>query len=67
MPSEPWNVTVNVIPASHFRGFHHGVKDETSGYLRLALKQYNLKSNSNPRPGDVTLIMAHSIGFAKEC
>ena len=67
MSFELWNVIEHVIPASHIRGFHRGVRDESSAHLRLALKEYVPKSNPDPRPGDVTLIVAHGIGSAKEC
>lgn len=65
MSSHIWSVTEHVIPASHIRGFHRGIRDESSAHLRLAVKQYVPLSNPNPQPGDITLIMAQGVGNAK--
>ena len=65
MSKEFWNVRAHVIPASHIRGFSRGIRDESTGHLRLAVKQY-VPLNRDPKPGDFTLIMAHGVGSSKE-
>ena len=65
MSEEFWNIQSHVIPASHIRGFTRGVRDEDTAHLRLAVKQY-LPRNREPKAGDATLIMAHSVGSSKE-
>ncbi|MCJ1411072.1 hypothetical protein MMC19_005160 [Ptychographa xylographoides] len=66
MSSAFWHVTPHDIPASHVRGFARGIKDEITGGLRLAVKQYVPISNPEPRVGDVTLIVVHGVGSSKE-
>ena len=66
MSCEMWNVSEHVIPAAHIRGFARGVNDEGSACLRLSVKEYIPKTNTNPQPGDVTLIMVHGVGSSKE-
>ena len=61
-----WDIIEHAIPAAHTRGYARGVREERSRPLQLAIKQYTPKSNPNPRPGDVTLIVAHAIASAKE-
>ena len=65
MSEDLWHIKEHVIPASHVRGFSRGVRDESTGHLRLAIKQY-VPRNKDPSTGDVTLILAHSVGSTKE-
>ena len=65
MSEEFWNIKSHVIPASHIRGFSRGVRDEETARIRLAVKQYTPLSR-DPKPGDLTLIMAHGVGSPKE-
>ena len=66
MSEELWEIHEYVIPASHIRGFSRGVRNEQTGHLRLAVKQYVPRSVLESNPGHVTLIMAHGIGSSKE-
>ena len=65
MSKEFWNVHAHVVPASHIRGFSRGVRDENTAHLKLAVKQY-VPRDRDAKPGDATLIMAHSVGSSKE-
>ncbi len=65
MSEEFWKVQAHVIPASHIRGFSRGVRDESAGHLKLAVKHY-VPRHQHPKPGDVTFIMAHGVGSSKE-
>ena len=66
MSEELWDIREHVIPASHIRGFSRGARNEQTGHLRLAVKQYVPRKLSEPKVGDVTLIMAHGVGSSKE-
>ena len=66
MSEELWDIHEHVIPASHIRGFTRGVRNEQTGHLRLAVKQYVPRNVSESKAGNVTLIMAHGIGSSKE-
>ena len=66
MSEELWDIREHVIPASHIRGFSRGVRNERTGHLRLAVKQYLPRNASGSKAGNVTLIMAHGIGSSKE-
>lgn len=65
-----WEVQEHIIPASHPRGYHRGVRDPFKSRLRLHVKQYRLqdvtdkKSNVDLTP--LTLILVHGIGSTKE-
>lgn len=65
MSTELWTVSPHVIRASHIRGFARGVRNEQTGYLRLALKQY-VPKNRTFATGDITLIAAQGVGQSKE-
>ena len=66
MSEELWNIREHVIPASHTRGFSRGARNEQTGRLRLAVKQYVPRKVSDSKASNVTLIMAHGIGSSKE-
>ena len=55
-----WNVISHVIPAFHIRGFVRGIRNEQTGHLRLAVKQY-LPKNRIAQIGDITLIAAQGV------
>lgn len=65
-----WIVKEHIIPASYIRGFARGVRAESNGLVRLAVKQYVPRlTNSHPQPptpGDPTVIFAHGVGSSKE-
>lgn len=65
MSQDMWTVSSHIIPASHIRGFSRGVRDEQTGSLRLAVKQY-VPRNRNFKTGEITLIAAQGVGQAKE-
>ena len=66
MSEEFWAVNEHVTPASHVRGFRRGIRDDQSGRLRLAIKQYVPKESPNNDVARVTIIMAHGVGTSKE-
>lgn len=66
MSEELWDIREHVIPASHLRGFSRGVRNEQTGHLRLAVKQYVPRNAPESKAGNATLIMAHGIGSSKE-
>ena len=66
MSEELWDIREHVIPASHIRGFSRGARNEQTGHLKLAVKQYVPRKASGAKVGDVTLIMAHGVGSSKE-
>ncbi|KAI5298545.1 hypothetical protein KEM56_003965 [Ascosphaera pollenicola] len=55
----------HVAPGQHIREYPRAtaLPDQT---LNIAVKQYIPIENSNPQPGDVTIIGAHANGFPKE-
>ena len=66
MSEEFWAVNEHVIPASHLRGFKRGIRDDQTGRLRLAIKQYVPKQSPDHDAGSVTVIMAQAVGTSKE-
>jgi hypothetical protein len=54
------------VEASHIRGFPRATGTNQEEVLHLAVKQYTPLSNTNPKPGDITIIAAHANGFPKE-
>ncbi|KAF2018942.1 alpha/beta-hydrolase [Aaosphaeria arxii CBS 175.79] len=66
MSSEFFRIDEHVIDASHIRGFPRSTSTTQEEVLQLAVKQYTPLLNTNPKPGDVTIIAAHANGFPKE-
>ena len=66
MSGDFWTIHEHIIQASHIRGFSRGIRDEQTGRLRLAVKQYVPKGRQVPRAGDITLIMVPGVGVSKE-
>ncbi|EXJ90734.1 hypothetical protein A1O1_03838 [Capronia coronata CBS 617.96] len=61
-----FRVVDHVIPAQHTRHWPRGTEVGCENSLRLAVKQYIPKTNTEPRSGDITFIAAHGNGFPKE-
>lgn len=64
-----FRVKEHVIPAQHVRELPDALAiDETrqDATLQLHVKQYTPKNNSDPQPGDTTIIAFHGNGFCKE-
>lgn len=66
MSSEFFSIQSHQIDASHIRGFPRATSTTQDEVLKLAIKQYTPLSNTNPQPGDITIIAAHANGFPKE-
>jgi len=65
MSSSHFAVTEHTLPCSHIRGYPLATAEAHEDILNLAIKQYTPKDNTNPQPGDVTVIGAHANGFPK--
>ncbi|CAI6241892.1 unnamed protein product [Periconia digitata] len=66
MSSEHYRIDEHVLEASHIRGFHRTTATSQEEVLRLAIKQYTPLNNTNPKPGDITIVAAHANAFPKE-
>ncbi len=66
MSSNLFRIDGHHIDASHIRGFPRSTSTNQEDVLQIAIKQYTPLNNSNPKPGDVTIIAAHANGFPKE-
>lgn len=66
MDRHKWVVKSFVVPASHIRGYSRGVRNEKKDHLRLAVKQYVPRSDSQPSEKASTIIFCHGVGSTKE-
>ncbi|KAI9839928.1 MAG: hypothetical protein M1819_000120 [Sarea resinae] len=66
MSSAYFQVQEHVVPCQHIREFPRATANSQEEVLHLAVKQYRPLDNTNPKPGDVTIIGAHANGFPKE-
>lgn len=60
-----FRVVEHTVRCQHIRGRPAAVEPGHERDLRLAVKQYIPKTNSQPGADDVTLIAAHANGFPK--
>jgi hypothetical protein len=60
-----FDVIEHVLPAQHIRGYPHSAKD-SSAVLRLAVKQYVPRCDTDSSQDGVTIIGAHANGIVKE-
>ncbi|KAF9876217.1 hypothetical protein CkaCkLH20_06160 [Colletotrichum karsti] len=65
-PSSVFHIKEHILDASHVREFPHALANSQDDVLKLSVKEYIPKDNTNPQPGDVTIIGAHANGFPKE-
>ncbi|KAH7144173.1 Alpha/beta hydrolase family-domain-containing protein [Dactylonectria estremocensis] len=56
----------HTIPGHHSREYVTATINGDDDVPKLAVKQYIPLDNSNPKPGDVTIVAAHANGFPKE-
>ncbi|KAF1996245.1 alpha/beta-hydrolase [Amniculicola lignicola CBS 123094] len=66
MSSKLFRIDEHAIEGSHVRGFPRTTSTTQDDVLHLAVKQYTPRSNTKPKPGDVTIIAAHANAFPKE-
>lgn len=60
-----FSVHEHTVPCSHIRGFERATADANDEQLQLAVKQYIPLDNTDPQPGDITIIGAHANGIPK--
>jgi hypothetical protein len=65
MSSELFRIDEHIVDASHIRGFPRSTSTTQEEVLQLSVKQYTPLDNTNPKPGDLTIIAAHANGFPK--
>ena len=61
-----FRIVEHQAPAQHIREYAQATANSQDDVLYICAKQYIPLDNSNPRPGDVTIIAAHANGFPKE-
>ncbi|KAL4904982.1 hypothetical protein BDW74DRAFT_168124 [Aspergillus multicolor] len=61
----PFETTEHVIEASHVREYARATKPSPEP-LKLVVNRYTPKLNTEPRPGDLTIIGTHGSGYPKE-
>jgi pimeloyl-ACP methyl ester carboxylesterase len=66
MASKFFNITEHKVPCQHIREYPQGTSGSQNEVLYLHVKQYTPLNNTDPQPGDVTIIGAHANGFPKE-
>lgn len=59
-----FHVYTHHTQASHLRTYRGSSRDEGRPFT-IELKQYVPRANTDPKPGDVTMIAAPGIGFPK--
>jgi len=70
MPIQPepiFRVANHRIEGQHIRQYPKATASSDIDSLWLDINQYVPVDNPNPTPGDVTIIAANGIGFAKVC
>jgi hypothetical protein len=60
-----YRVVEHTVTCSHSREYVTATANGDADRPRLAVKQYIPLDNTNPQPGDVTVIAAHANGFPK--
>jgi hypothetical protein len=65
MSSELFRIDEHVVDASHIRGFPRATSTTQEEVLQLSVKHYTPLDNTNPSPGDLTIVAAHANGFPK--
>ena len=60
-----FEIREHVIEASHIREYARATSQKQEEILQMVVKQYTPKDNTDPSPGDVTIIGAHANGFPK--
>ncbi|KAF2210274.1 hypothetical protein CERZMDRAFT_45816 [Cercospora zeae-maydis SCOH1-5] len=61
-----FEIVEHKIPCQHIREYPRALSGPQEGVLHLTVKQYIPKDNTDPQPGDVTIIGAHANAFPKE-
>ena len=65
MSSFPFRIVEHIVPCQHIREYPQATAGSQEDILHLAVKQYIPRDNSEPQPGDVTIISAHGNSFPK--
>jgi hypothetical protein len=65
MSTSNFKIKEHVVEAQHIREYARATLFSEEEVLQLAVKQYIPLENTNPQPGDVTIIGAHANGFPK--
>jgi hypothetical protein len=60
-----YRVVEHTVNCSHSREYATATANGDADRPRLAAKQYIPLDNTNPQPGDVTIIAGHANGFPK--
>lgn len=60
-----YRVVEHTVDCSHTRQYLASTANGDHDIPKLAVKQYIPHDNTNPRPGDVTIVGAHANGFPK--
>ncbi|KAH4252991.1 hypothetical protein HBH70_197600 [Parastagonospora nodorum] len=66
MSSQYFRIQEHKVESSHIRGFPRATSTTQEDVLHMAVKQYTPLSNTQPKPGDITIIAGHANGFPKE-
>ncbi|KAF2131628.1 alpha/beta-hydrolase [Dothidotthia symphoricarpi CBS 119687] len=66
MSTEFFHIDEHKVEAAHIRAYPRGTSTNEEEVLYMAVKQYTPLSNTNPQPGDITIIAAHANSFPKE-
>jgi hypothetical protein len=66
MSSQYFRIQEHKVESSHIRGFPRATSTTQEDVLYMAVKQYTPLSNTQPKPGDITIIAGHANGFPKE-
>lgn len=62
----PFHITEHVIEGQHIREYPRATSTPNTP-PQLCVKKYTPVDNSNPRPGDVTIVAAQGTGYPKVC
>lgn len=65
MSSQYFKIQEHTLECQHIRQFPRATANDQEEVLHLAIKQYTPLRNSNPQPGDITIVGAHANGFPK--
>lgn len=63
--SSPWRVVQHTVSCAHTREYVGATLHGDADKPKLSVKQYIPLDNTDPKPGDVTIIGAHANGFPK--
>ena len=66
MSSSLFRCDTHVVTGQHIRGYPRTLAGKQENVVYLQVKQYTPLNNLSPRPGDLTILGAHSNAFPKE-